>query len=184
MPITIGELVDVPSPLSLLASPWAQDVSERVVHRFGSTAELATWNYAPDGSVAYVTGATQALYVRKSGAWVTVLPASTTTAWVNATMTGTWVNFGGGNQVAQYRMVADIVYIRGLIKSGTLGSTAFTLPVGFRPPANVRVPISSALGTAGGLPYVAVSPAGAVSAGDMASNANVSIDGVQFSTLA
>lgn len=57
-------------------------------------------------------------------------------AWTAPTFTGTWVNFGGTNQVAQYRKVGDRVEIRGVIKTGTIATAAFTLPVGFRPPAN------------------------------------------------
>jgi hypothetical protein len=49
--------------------------------------------------------------------------------------TNSWVNFGGSAQVAQYRKVGDVVEVRGVIKTGALGNSAFTLPVGYRPPA-------------------------------------------------
>lgn len=59
-------------------------------------------------------------------------------AWADAVLLNSWVNFGGTEQVAQYRLVAsDRVDLRGVIKSGTVGFVpAFTLPVGLRPPAN------------------------------------------------
>ena len=58
------------------------------------------------------------------------------TPWVAiATLNGTWVNYGGGYQAVQYRKVYDEVQGRGLIKSGTTGTSVYTLPVGFRPPA-------------------------------------------------
>ena len=45
-----------------------------------------------------------------------------------------WVNAVGGNATAAFRKDGEgTVHIKGLIKSGTLGSTAFTLPVGYRP---------------------------------------------------
>jgi len=48
--------------------------------------------------------------------------------------TGTWVNFGAGGQPAGYFKDANgIVRLRGLIKSGTSGTSAFTLPNGYRP---------------------------------------------------
>jgi hypothetical protein len=58
------------------------------------------------------------------------------TVWTNPTFTNSWVNFGGGYQVARYRKVGEIVEIEGLISTGTIGLAAFTLPVGFRPQAN------------------------------------------------
>jgi hypothetical protein len=65
-------------------------------------------------------------------------------AWTAATLTGGWVNFGGTEQNAQYRKLGDLVQLRGAIKSGTVGTAAFNLPAGFRPPANVAFAVSSA----------------------------------------
>lgn len=58
-------------------------------------------------------------------------------------MLNAWVNFGGGAQVAQYRKVGDNVQVRGLIKSGATGTVAFTLPAGFRPPAQATFTCSA-----------------------------------------
>jgi len=57
-----------------------------------------------------------------------------TTPWVNVTFQGAHVNFGGNTQPVQYRKQGDMVQIRGCFKTGAVGSTVFTLPVGFRPP--------------------------------------------------
>lgn len=43
-----------------------------------------------------------------------------------------WVNYGGWASAA-YRKVNDLVYLRGLLKNGTAGTTMFMLPVGYRP---------------------------------------------------
>lgn len=68
-----------------------------------------------------------------------------TTPWITVgAFLNSWVNFGGTEQVAQYRKVNDIVYLRGAIKSGTLTLPAFTLPAGFRPPASLAFAASSA----------------------------------------
>ena len=60
----------------------------------------------------------------------------TPTAWTNVTFQNSWANMGG-YQAVQYRKVGDMVQMRGMMGSGTMGQTAFTLPVGFRPPALV-----------------------------------------------
>jgi hypothetical protein len=70
-PVTIGELTDVPAPGSPIASAWAQEVTNRIVHRFPTTAALNAWAAAP-GSRAYVT-ADDRFYARVAGppaAWV------------------------------------------------------------------------------------------------------------------
>src|SRR6185295_16972344 len=54
--------------------------------------------------------------------------------WIAPTLAGTWVNFGGSEDTAAYsRTSSGIVLLKGVIKSGTVPSTALTLPVGFRP---------------------------------------------------
>lgn len=56
--------------------------------------------------------------------------------WTTPTYQNGWVEYAPGRG-AQYRKIGDIVYIRGVIKSGTAGMAAFTLPVGFRPNPDV-----------------------------------------------
>jgi hypothetical protein len=63
-------------------------------------------------------------------------PAAPASVWTNVTFQNGWTNYGGTNQTVQYRMFVDLVQIRGAMKDGTNSSTAFTLPVGYRPPAN------------------------------------------------
>lgn len=76
--------------------------------------------------------------------------------WTNVTFTNGWVNYGTF-QGAQYRKVGDMVQLRGLIKSGTAGASAFTLPAGYRPPLNIIL-------TGGNGTHVAINT-GAASAG-------------------
>lgn len=61
------------------------------------------------------------------------------TPWTAPTLDGSWVDYGGSWQVAQYRKVGDEVQLRGLIKSGNLGSAIFTLPSDFCPPADILI---------------------------------------------
>jgi hypothetical protein len=63
-------------------------------------------------------------------------PAVTLNAWTNPTLTNSWVNAGvSGTPTAPGYWVqpTGLVILRGMIKSGTGGSAAFTLPTGVRP---------------------------------------------------
>jgi len=52
--------------------------------------------------------------------------------WTNiSSFSNSWVNFGGTHAVAAYKKIGNIVYLKGLIKDGTLGSKAFTLESGY-----------------------------------------------------
>lgn len=54
--------------------------------------------------------------------------------WTAPTLTNSWVNYGGSATNAGYRKDASgIVWLRGAIKNGTNATSAFTLPVGYRP---------------------------------------------------
>jgi hypothetical protein len=66
-PITVGELTDVPAPGSPIASQWAQEVSNRIVHRFATLTALKAWS-AADGSIAYQTDRNR-IWQRMGGAW-------------------------------------------------------------------------------------------------------------------
>jgi hypothetical protein len=83
--------------------------------------------------------------------WVdAVVAALTPTAWVAPTLLNGWINAGGVLQVAQYRKIGDLVYVRGEVKNGSNNTPAFQLPAGFRPPATVYFPALVAGGVAGG----------------------------------
>jgi hypothetical protein len=62
-------------------------------------------------------------------------------AFIAPTLTNSWVNYGSGFMNAGYmKDEFGFVHIRGTLKSGTFNSVAFTLPVGYRPSANIAVP--------------------------------------------
>lgn len=62
--------------------------------------------------------------------------ANTPTAWTGVTFQNGWGNVAG-IQPVQYRKIGDLIYLRGRMANGTLGATAFHLPLGFRPPATI-----------------------------------------------
>lgn len=56
------------------------------------------------------------------------------TSWTALTLLNGWENYGFEFYNCQYRKSVDgRVYLRGLVKSGTVGSVIATLPLGFRP---------------------------------------------------
>jgi hypothetical protein len=58
-------------------------------------------------------------------------------AWIAPTFTNSWVNFGNPWAAVGYRKDAEgYVWLRGLMKDGTINLPCFTLPVGYRPPTN------------------------------------------------
>lgn len=81
------------------------------------------------------------------------------TPWTAVTFENSWVNYGAPFQEVEYRRFGDNVQLRGVAKDGTAGTDRmFTLPVGFRPPANAEHSVRTA-GAPGG---VLVTPDGSV----------------------
>jgi hypothetical protein len=102
-------------------------------------------------------------------------------AWINVTFQNAWVNFGGTWQTVQYRRIGDLVYLRGVAKSGTVGAgtPVFTLPVGYRPIVQqTRMIVSNSLF---GRVNIPVSGGCAVVTG---SNLSVFFDGIAFPVVA
>ena len=99
------------------------------------------------------------------------------TAWTQLPFAGTWTNFGGGYAAAQYRKVGDTVQLRGLC-TGSTAAALGTLPAGFRPAYNVQMLLSSAAG------FVVLTITASTGALALTGTigANVSLEGVQFST--
>lgn len=101
--------------------------------------------------------------------------------WTAPTLTNAWINFNSGvDSNAGYRLVGDRVELRGLVSSGTIGFSIFTLPAGFRPPKTVRFATfsNSALGV-----LVIAASDGLVNP-QSGSNVSFSLDGLSFSTTA
>lgn len=54
--------------------------------------------------------------------------------WTTPTLLNSWTNFGAPyNAVGYYRDPFGIVRLRGVVKGGTIGTSIFVLPVGYRP---------------------------------------------------
>jgi len=63
--------------------------------------------------------------------------------WQTPTLLNGWVNVGAGGQTVRYRLFGDMVYIEGQVKSGTLNTVVFNLPVGYRPLLQVYAPVAA-----------------------------------------
>ena len=72
--------------------------------------------------------------------WVETDRDPAATPWIAPTFQNSWTNYGTGFNLAGYRKIGDIVYLRGLVKGGASGATIFTLPAGFRPAYTHIVP--------------------------------------------
>jgi hypothetical protein len=66
---------------------------------------------------------------------LTGIITSTALTWQTVTYTGTWVDSATGPQPTRYkRNIDNTVTLQMAIKGGTIGTSAFTLPAGYRPP--------------------------------------------------
>lgn len=91
--------------------------------------------------------------------------------------TNSWVNYGSGYTSAAYwKDPFGMVHIEGLIKSGSVGSAAFTLPLGYRPATNLVFGVESN-GAHGRLD---VNTSGTVVPSSPSNNAWVQLDGINF----
>lgn len=100
------------------------------------------------------------------------------TDWTAVTVfSNSWINYGGAEQAAEYcKDGMGFVHLRGIIKSGTVDSSAFTLPAGYVPQAMVRFSVisNSAIG------YVGILASGEVRPYAPSDNTWVSLDGITF----
>lgn len=95
----------------------------------GDTAGTAYYsNAVPDCTGA---GGKALNYSTSTQTWSCAANESWTTV---SSFSNSWLNYGSGYAPVSYRKGADgRVYLRGLVKSGTIGLAAFTLPSGYRP---------------------------------------------------
>lgn len=104
------------------------------------------------------------------------LPAPAVEAWIAPSLTNSWADYGSPfNPSGYYRDPYGVVHLRGTIKSGVVGSSAFTLPSGYRP-ANTELFAAISNGAVG---RAAVDNSGGVTP-DVGSNVYFSLDGMTF----
>lgn len=98
--------------------------------------------------------------------------------WTAPALLNSWVNFGAPYANAGFTKNADgTVRLRGVLKSGTVGLAAFTLPVGYRPLSQLLLATSS--NNLFGVVEILASGNVQLTAG---SNVSFSLDGITFRT--
>jgi hypothetical protein len=88
-----------------------------------------------------------------------------------------WANYGGW-ALAAYRKVNDLVYMRGLVRSGTIGSNIFILPVGYRPAGGSLI-FPTVTGEPGSLGRIDIQGSGEVTHA-FGNNGYVTLSGIVF----
>ncbi|QDP44227.1 hypothetical protein KGG70_gp57 [Streptomyces phage Celia] len=61
-------------------------------------------------------------------------PPANDTGWITPTLINSWVVYGSPYTAPAYRKINGRVFLKGLVKNGSVGFSIFILPVGFRPP--------------------------------------------------
>lgn len=56
-----------------------------------------------------------------------------TQPWVYPALSNSWANYATGYALTRYKRENGVVYVEGLIKSGTVNATVFNLPANYRP---------------------------------------------------
>lgn len=93
---------------------------------------------------------------------------------------GTWVNFDSTRLARFCKDALGFVHLGGVIRSGTINTTAFTLPLGYRPAyALAGTRLSFAVDSNGAHGRLSVGSDGSV-VPDIGNNAFVFLDGVNF----
>lgn len=96
--------------------------------------------------------------------------------WIAPTLINSWVDYGGTYDTAGYfKDKFNVVHLKGAIKTGTSGTTAFTLPEGYRPSAGKAIATVAAGGTFG---FIDIDSAGNVVV--TGTNTFVSLEGVSW----
>lgn len=160
---------------TFLATPSSANLASAVTDETGTGALVFASSPALAGTPTAPTAAagTNTTQIATTAYVVTAL---TPEAFVAPTLLNSWVNFGGAFNVAgYYKDPFGIVHLRGLVKSGVVGSPIFTLPAGYRPTATeiFATDSNAALG------QISVNSSGDVTLG-FGSNVYASIDGMTF----
>lgn len=74
--------------------------------------------------------------------------------WTGVTLINSWVDGGGEGAPGYLKDALGFVWMRGYLTTGTAGTTAFVLPVGFRPGSSTYYPSVQGAGAAGSYIYV------------------------------
>lgn len=84
------------------------------------------------------------LWVDPNGTWATEFATKAYVdgaGWTAPTLLNSWVNYGAPFDPCGYQRVGKVVYLRGLLKNGTVGQNMFVLPNGYRPGSQLIIAV-------------------------------------------
>lgn len=108
--------------------------------------------------------------------WTQIWEVPIDTGWTTLSPAGGWSNSGAPYANLAYRKIGNVVRLRGVLSgSGTVGSTIFTLPSGYRPSSTGMYRLAGGTGMDFNIATSGVcSPASGTATGQ------ISLDGIQF----
>lgn len=105
-------------------------------------------------------------------------------SWTTATLTNSWVAHADwSGQAPQYRLVGNVVELRGLVEDGTLAAAIFTLPSGYRPMLEENFVVASVDDDGTFIPGLAVVTTAGVVRVEACSTDRVSLAGIRFRSV-
>lgn len=124
------------------------------------------------------------LELTPEGSYTALTPSTGT--WTAPTLTNSWANLGGAAITTGYlKDSLGFIHLRGTVANGTAGATITTLPVGFRPVAEVYFRVRAWNGAAEVQVSITVASDGTVKDKNSAiggAGQNLSFDGITFDT--
>jgi hypothetical protein len=108
-----------------------------------------------------------------------VIHGAEDTGWIAPSLVNSWTSVGSPWSAAGYRRTNGWVYCRGHVTGGTSTSTAFTLPAGYQPAAQVQFIAGGTGGLAADAVSVQITTAGVTSL-TFAAGAACSLDAIAF----
>jgi len=131
-PIQIGELLDVPAPGSGVKSAYHQEITNRIIHRFATTAarDAAASTFSSLGGVrCYITG-TKTEYRHDGTGWIVMAEPEQT---YTPTLAGVVIGTTGALNTGRYRRSDGFITLHTVLVLGTGGSLSGTCTVTLPP---------------------------------------------------
>lgn len=178
----VGDVVEM-----LPTAAWGQDLADALLVTLERTGtlkdDIVTTSKILDSAVttAKIAAANVTLAKLESAVQTKVgYLSAPDSGWTVPTYTNSWTNYDTTyGPAAYYKDALGFVHLRGLIKSGTVGQSAFTLPVGYRP--SVRTLFASM--SADVICRIDVVTDGTVFMGTGCNNAWVSLNNISFKAV-
>lgn len=175
-----------PTANTALAVPAANIINSRIdivyVNSSGVISYLAGTAAISPSAPSVPTGGQKLAEISVAARATTIVAANiadrrktlTGEAWITPTLGNGWTQFNAYTLVGYMKDALGFVHLRGAIKDGTLSTTVFTLPGGYRPASSIGFATNSATTSS-----ITISGAGALSP-SAGSTTCIYLDGITF----